>query len=1041
MPHLKIIRASAGSGKTFSLTQEYLRLLFAEQDNFMHILAVTFTNKATEEMKTRIVRELHLLSSSQPSKQLACLTELTGLPEQEVRNQAKTILRRLLHHYSGFSVNTIDSFFQKIIRGFTRELGIQGGYSIELDTDILLSSIINRLLVMAETDNSLLTWLTAFAESLIEKGESWDLKKGMRALGGEIFREAFRSFDESALEKYSNRDFLKDYQAELYALRNRIEKEYRVFGRRAAALLKSNGLSVDDFSSKTRGPAGFLVKLETGEFRGPNPTAIQAAANPEKWYAANAALKVRIHALAEKELMPLMRQFIDYYAHYSRPYFTAGVIQKNLYTLGILSDLSFQADTWCNENNAFLLSDAPVFLNRIIDGNDTPFIYEKAGYWFRHFMIDEFQDTSMLQWYNFRPLISNSLSQDYDNLTVGDVKQSIYRWRNSNWEILDSIIHQDFLPGITNTLTLKYNWRSKADLIQFNNSFFIAAAAKLQEVYNQTIEDQEFVAAGSVNTTIIDLYSGLDQEPGDAGNLGGYVNIDCVEDQEETDFSEQVNQKLVALLCELQDKGYRLSDIAILTRKNIEARQTADFLLKYDQKNPDSGYRFDVISDEALQLGSSTVVNFLVGVLKFMKDPTDKTNSYMLQWIGETCLENYNTTGILERPGFMDNLTACSLIEIIERLIVIFRLEKFSGEQVYLEAFRDLILDYSRKNSGEVSRFLEYWDDSGKEKSISAPAEQDAIRILTIHKSKGLEFKITIIPYCSWELASFRGSIIWCKPMEKPFDKLELIPLAFTSRLKDTIFANDYYQEFQRQLIDNLNLLYVAFTRAREGLFVLCKPPGSGPVKNISDLIYNVLGTCSLSRGKLSDNRPEETVRNETSAGFSQVSLEVIADRIRIAFQGGMMIDPAVDRPSRPVSEGKLLHEIFTLVRNACDVQKAITAMQLRGIISQAEQEKYRHLVEQAISDPNVSPWFTSDWHVLNEAEIILPGGGTRRPDRVMTSKNRTLVLDYKFGDHIDSAHEKQVREYASLLSTMGYEGVEAYVWYVRLGRVIKVEG
>jgi ATP-dependent helicase/nuclease subunit A len=1040
MPYLKIIRASAGSGKTFSLTLEYLRLLFAERDNFMHILAVTFTNKATEEMKTRIVRELHLLSSGQPSKQLKSLMELTGLTEQEVRSQAKTILSRLLHHYSGFSVSTIDSFFQKIIRGFTRELGIQGGYSIELDTDTLLTSIINRLLVLAETDKSLLMWLTAFAESLIEKGESWDLRKGMRALGGEIFRESFRSFDDVALGKYSNRDFLKNYQVELYALRNRIENEYRGFGRRAAALLESNGLSVDDFNSKTRGPAGFLVKLETGELRGPNPTAIQAAVDPEKWYATNSPLKSRIHALAEHELMPLMQQFITYNSHNGRPYFTAGVILKNLYTLGILSDLSYLADAWCNENNAFLLSDAPVFLNKIIDGNDTPFIYEKAGYWFHHFMIDEFQDTSLLQWSNFKPLISNSLSQNYDNLTVGDVKQSIYRWRNSNWEILDNLIHQDFLPGITDTITLKSNWRSKADLIQFNNLFFSAAAAALQKVFNQTFEDQEFVTTSYGNTTIIDLYRNLEQEPGNVGNQGGYIRIDCLEDQEEADFSDQVNQRLIAFLCELQDKGYRLSDMAILTRKNFEARQIADFLLKYALEHPDSGYRFDVISDEALQLGSSTVVNFLVGLLRFLEDPTDLTNSYMLQRIGETCMATDNTIGILESPGFMEDLTVCSLMEIIERLTATFQLEKCSGERVYLQAFRDMILDYSRKNSGEVSRFLEYWEVTGKGKSISAPAEQDAIRILTIHKSKGLEFKIALIPYCTWELTSFRGSFIWCKPMVKPFDKLELIPLAFTSRLKDTLFAGDYYQEFLRQLIDNLNLLYVAFTRAREGLFVLCKPSGSGPVKNVSDLIYSVMGTSSLIRGTLSDNHAEIPVRTETSVEFSPVPLQVIYNRIRIAFQGGMMIDPAVDQPSRPISEGKLLHEIFTMVRNAGDVQKAITALQLKGIITQSEKERYRLLVEKAISDPQVSQWFTGDWQVINEAEIILPGGGIKRPDRVMTRRDHTLVLDYKFGNRIDSVHEKQVREYASLLGTMGYAGVEACLWYVKLGRVVKVE-
>ena len=438
LPQLKVIRASAGSGKTFTLAGEYLRLLFTGSDYFRHILAVTFTNKATNEMKSRIIGELDLLAGNRESKQMQALMASTGLSETQLRLKASVILKKLLHRYSDFSVSTIDSFFQRIIRSFTRELGLQGTYSIELDTETLLSAVIDQLLIEAGNDKSLLNWLGDYAESLIERGENWNLRKSMRSLGKEIFREEFKSLSNLASSQYGNREFIRDFRKELYSAFQFIEKEYRDFGFQARSILDASGFTVDDFSRKGSGPAGFLVKLAAGEFRAPTDTAKQAALNAEKWFTRASPDAAAIGALAESELMPLMQRVVDYYETHSRRYFTLEVVLKNMFTLGILSDLSRLAYQWCNENNAFLLPEAPLFLQKIIDGNDTPFIYEKAGYWYHHFMIDEFQDTSLLQWLNFKPLISNSLSQDYDNLVVGDVKQSIYRWRNSNWTILSS---------------------------------------------------------------------------------------------------------------------------------------------------------------------------------------------------------------------------------------------------------------------------------------------------------------------------------------------------------------------------------------------------------------------------------------------------------------------------------------------------------------------------------------------------------------------------------------------------------------------------
>jgi ATP-dependent helicase/nuclease subunit A len=1057
MPLFKIIRASAGSGKTFNLTHEYLRLLFAEHDNFMHILAVTFTNKATEEMKSRIISELYSLSSDHPSKQLDRLIFATGLTEKQIRNKARIILQKLLHRYSGFSVSTIDAFFQRIIRSFTRELGIQGGYSIELDTAAVLTEIIDRLLVKAETDKPLLSWLTLFAESLIEKGENWNFRKGIRNLGMEIFREAFKCLDEDVLKLFSNRSFLGDYKAELFALHQKIETTYKDFGLKAIAILDSQGLDVDDFSNKGRGPAGFLIKLATGLFREPTNTAMIAATSIEKWHTASSPCKAKILEVAGNELMPLVQQVIAYYNENHRQYYTANVILKNLFTLGILTDLSQMADAWCSENNTFLLPEAPVFINKIIDNNDTPFIYEKAGCWYHHFMIDEFQDASLLQWLNFKPLISNSLSQDYDNLAVGDAKQSIYRWRNSNWEILENRIDQDFLPGIMNHITLKENWRSYENIINFNNRFFNSAAAILQEDFNQVLSKQGYTNDYEGSSAITDLYSNVKQLSGNPDNKGGFVQVDFINDEEELGFTDTVNRKLVNLLCDLQDKGYHLNDIAILTRKNSEAKLLADFLLDYANNHPDGEQRFDVISDEALRLGSSTVICSIIALLQYITNPLDQTNNYFLSSIYKNYIgspdpnEPWLNPGGKERNQHEETLVelpveflelaqspgAFSLIETIERITMIFKLERFSGELVYIQALRDMIIDYSGKHGGDITRFLEYWNETGQEKSVSAPAGQDAIRILTLHKSKGLEFKITIIPYCTWELNSYSGTILWCKSATRPFNKIPTLPISFTTQLQHTFFAGDYFRECYQQFIDNLNLLYVAFTRAQEALFIFCKAPGDDQLKNVSDLSGRILGKTTYISGNLLPKTSFMKRKDTEVIIHSPISIKTVSNRIRIAFQGRLLIDPSINKPSRPLNEGKILHEIFTLINGSNDINTAVNRLHLQGKITREEQDRYTGLIELALNVPQVSSWFTNDWTILNEAEIILPDGIIRRPDRVISRGNQTIVIDYKFGTKIEPAYEAQVREYAQLLQVMGYENVEACLWYVRLGRVL----
>jgi ATP-dependent helicase/nuclease subunit A len=1066
LPQLKVIRASAGSGKTYTLAGEYLRLLFTESDYFRHILAVTFTNKATNEMKSRIIGELDLLAGNKESKQMQALVASTGLSENQLRLKASVILKKILHQYSDFSVSTIDSFFQRIIRSFTRELGLQGTYSIELDTETLLTAVIDQLLIEAGNDRSLLSWLGDYAESLIERGENWNLRKSMRSLGKEIFSEEFKSLSNLASSQFGNRDFLQSFRQELYSAWHLIEKQYRAFGYQAMSILDASGFIVDDFSRKRSGPAGFLVKLATGEFRAPTDTAKQAALNAEKWFTKTSPDAAAIRAIAESEMMPLMQRAVDYYETHSRQYYTLEVVLKNMFTLGILSDLSRLAYQWCNENNAFLLPEAPLFLQKIIDGNDTPFIYEKAGYWYHHFMIDEFQDTSLLQWLNFKPLISNSLSQDYDNLVVGDVKQSIYRWRNSNWTILSSGVEREFPGGIIHNMALEYNWRSSKNIIEFNNRFFSEAAALLEQEFLNSLENENFPVEQFGESPIRQIYADIFQKQGNSKYPDGKIRISFVEGDSENGFYDKVNEQLVELLGNLMDGGHRPADIAIITRKNKEAKQLADLLLNYEYENPDSGRSFKVISDEALRLGSSSVVVFLASLLQYILDPNDMICTYYIlsfylnhadggdkseKWIMPSNDPETRSKDIalLLPPLFMDLIEsagALSLAEIVERLISIFNLSRFAGEQVYLDAFRDLVQEYGQKKAADPGKFQEFWNETGKERSITAPAGQDAIRILTVHKAKGLEFNLVIIPYCDWDLNPTHNTILWCQSNEAPFNKLDRLPVYYSAKLKKTLFAGDYFTEYLNQYIDNLNLLYVSFTRACNGLYVFCRTGKDDQAKNVSDLASNVLKKGLLEQqdnvftyGRLADMKSESESVQAEKFSPANVSVEMASKRIQVAYQGKLYIDPAVNQPKRPLNEGKILHEVFMGIRTTADIIPAVTSMFMHGRINEDEKENYIRNIAAWLKDKQVLSWFNNEWNILTEAEIILPEGVSKRPDRIMIKEDQTVIIDYKFGEKEDKGHKTQVLKYIDLLQKMGYPNVQGYLWYALLGRIVDI--
>ncbi|MBK9389213.1 MAG: UvrD-helicase domain-containing protein [Bacteroidetes bacterium] len=822
---LTIYNASAGSGKTYTLAAVYLAHIFKSRFNYRRILAVTFTNKATAEMKSRILENLYRLGSGQKSDYLAELLRSTGRSEEWIRAEAKEIMNSILHDYSRFSVSTIDSFFQKILRAFAREAGLHSGFNIEMDHSMILSAAVDEMIRSAGSDHQLKSWLTTYAMSNIEEERSWNLKEGIISLSEELFKEKFKvlSTDERAI--LGNKEFLTDYIRQLKAISVSFEKELRQSGARADLIFSEYQLEESMFFQKGKGIPGFIKSLLAGNVKEPNSYVLEITKDNPKWSTGkpDPALQLAIDAGLRAVLLEAIRYFNENISIYR----TCEAILSNIYSLGILSDVLKNIHEITTSENSFLLSDAGEVLNLITAGDQASFIYEKAGNQYDNFMIDEFQDTSVIQWNNFRPLIENSMAEGSDNLVVGDVKQAIYRWRNSDWRILGSVLSSmtDNERIISKPLTT--NWRSCSEIIRFNNSLFTIIPEQIDEI----------LSGGSFPVSFKKLYSEAVQN--DAGRRGGgYIRIEFIENSREEPWQAIMLQKLPGVIGNLLNKGYKPSDIGIIVRDGREGSMILKTLISYNNLPADERQceEFRVVSNDSLLLGNAPVLNFIIAVLSVVNDPSDMiSRALMLRFFllagddGRADSVSLVSSEIIEESAkyfpegykdFLVNLAHLPLFEATESIIRFFSLGNIKWNIAYLNTFQDHVLNYSGSRTNDIASFLEWWETSGKRKSVVLPDNQDAVRILTIHKSKGLEFRIVILPFISWNLDHLptKPPVLWVKPSVEPFNKLGIVPVKYSKELLNTIFADDYTDERYSVFIDNINLLYVAFTRAKEAL-------------------------------------------------------------------------------------------------------------------------------------------------------------------------------------------------------------------------------
>jgi ATP-dependent exoDNAse (exonuclease V) beta subunit len=1046
-----IYRSSAGSGKTRTLAKEYLKLaLHFRTDYYRHILAVTFTNKATQEMKSRILVYLDTFAKGRTDELALELMQELDIDAQSFQQRAQEVQCLLLHRYSDFVVSTIDSFFQKVIRSFTREAGLSGDFRLEINQEEVLEQVIENLIDELGTNKELTNWVIAFATENLENDRAWDVRSTLIDFAHEIFREEFRIIEDQVLQATADSNYFKNLSHSLRQKRFSFMSAIKKTAAECLRLIHENGWSAQDFKYNG-GAYNSLVKLSNlSSVVNIDEESIGKRLRREytdahNWGSDKSAFKNAIDALAEKTLIPKLNELLNYRDKNFQEALSAEVVLSNFYAFGLLTDISRKLREFKEENNIMLLADAPKFLNGIIQDSDTPFIYEKVGSFYRNYLIDEFQDTSGFQWKNFKPLLTNSLDQGYPCVIVGDVKQSIYRWRGGDLKLLQEEVEQQIGKDRVVMKSLDSNFRSASVIVDFNNSFFKETIPLLQNIAGRELIGSSYADVAQKKRL----------------SAEGIVTVQFLQSKgTDENWKEQAKAALVREMEELQDKGIKLSDMAMLVRKNEEGQEIADYLLTYKNSHPESTYRYDVVSSESLRLDGAIAVNLLVSTLTYLLNPDDLVARAQLaydhhrlqkkdrEWHGVFSVTDKNTFEESLPQAFVKGknfLRKLSLLELTETLIEIFSLGRVEGEAVYLQAFQELVLEFNSRQKNDTPEFLTWWKDNKDKKSIQASGTVNAAQIYTIHKSKGLQFKYVIIPFCNWELdhLPIKAPLLWVEAKEPPFDGPAHVPIKYQEALSSTIFKEAYEEEKTRACLDNINLLYVALTRAELGLCITAPHPESLRQKNsIASVLYKTLtGTDSFSsfwdsansqwkRGVIVEHAPAITKPGDDSIVLRRYSSTQWRNKLILRQQSGNFFRGRMPLKEDGKIKGVKFHAIFSKIDFATNRDKALQRSVAEGLIQTNEIAEFKSMFDALMQNDIVASWFSPPWNVKTEAVILLPGKNEKRVDRIMVNKNKAIVVDYKTGTP-KAADQVQVKEYMTVLSRMGFTLTEGFLLYL----------
>lgn len=1080
---LTIYKASAGSGKTFTLSVEYIKLLIKDPQSYRSTLAVTFTNKATEEMKLRILSQLYGIWKLLPDSKsyIDKIKEDLDVTEEYMSERAGIALHNIVHNYSYFRIETIDSFFQSVLRNLARELDLTANLRIELNDYQIERNAVDELINSLDENSELLTWIMEYIRENMDDDKDWNVIGNIKRFGENIFREYYKTNSKKLNERLLEEGFFKQYTTKLRQMRNEAEVEMQNEAAQFFDALNHNGIEIDDLNNGKNGPAGYFIKIKKGIYNNTIVTKrlqkVLDEGSESSWVKQKSSKETQdiVKELANSTLTPLVHHAEDVRQKNWYIYGSAVLTLRHLNQLRLLNSIENKVRMMNVEQNRFLLSDTHTLLHSLIRDTDSPFIFEKIGNYLENIMIDEFQDTSTVQWQNFKVLLEECMShgEQQGNLIVGDVKQSIYRWRSGDWRMLNNIEREfPYLNSMLNVCSLDTNYRSSRRVITFNNAFF----KRTSEL--EYADQKSSTPDTSSPEQLKKAYSDVAQKVPSFRDNHGYVSINLLPNE---DYRQQALQKTAEAVSLLLDSGANYSDIAILVRSNDIIQLIAEF---FANELPD----VKIVSDEAFRLDSSVSVNIIVNAMLWLTHPDNiLAKAYIAKAYQTYVLKKseQETNKLLATAEGIDSALPCALIdkrddlltmpifELAEQIYTLFNIGNIKGEDAYLYAFYDALTDFIANNTVDIDSFVEEWNDSIAEKTIQASAI-DGIRIITIHQSKGLEFEHVVIPFCDWTLE--KGNTIWCTPQVEPYNELPLIPVDFSaSQMKGTIYEFDYNEEHLQNCVDNLNLLYVAFTRAASSLFVIAqrgtpssrsyiveqaitdiKLEGSSldgdPSDKKAELLfsYGELEIVETKAKKKSDNifTPEVENMNVDMATFSNKvefkqsnkSRDFVADD-----------DENTDDDDRKqlsyIKTGKILHYLFSTINTTDDIDTSLAQLEMDGLIEESDTniKRLRDMLHKRFSNRQVADWFSSRWTLFNECTILDYDAATdtvreHRPDRVMKDEKtgEVVIVDFKFGSPRPE-YVEQVNRYKALTQNMGYPNVKGYLWFVYSNRIEEV--
>jgi len=1117
-----IYRSSAGSGKTFTLTKEYLKLVLSTPGEhkfssfyFRNILAVTFTNDAANEMKERILDNLKEISELPEGKAHVMLSMIleelkmeypeNDWQEETLKSAARQVHETILHNYADFAVSTIDAFSSKVVKSFKKDLNLPYNFEIELDTEELIDEAVDLLQteIGREHAKELTYFLVDFAKKKADSETSWYIDDALKKFANQLFKED-HSQQVEALAAIAPTDFIKIIK-NLYKYINGIDKAVQHIGENALNLLYAYDIDYTDLFQGNRGIGGLFNKAKNGAKL--HDLRVDGAYTL-KFVHEDKLCRKGLSKEKEIALENIKYNLIDLYQRLEHlvnkelsDYILATNLAKNIYLLATINELKKMVDDIKSEKHIVHISDFNKRINEIVEEEPVPYIYERLGERYKHILIDEFQDTSKMQWHNLIPLLLNALGQNMSNLVVGDAKQAIYRWRGGKANMLVDLPKVPTLEGNSilapeltllekqeNPLQLAVNRRSHDNVVKFNNAIFTWTKTEFSNVYQ----------------ALTDFYKDVAQETNN--KTGGRVLLEFFGAKAKKDaYALAVFERTYFYIKQLtENENLSLADIAILVRSNDKGAFLAEKLIEKG---------INVVSNDSLLLANAAVVNFIIDFLKVIAFPVnpllkieliqfleihykEKTHQPLQgkeycglkEIIGKNDLANFfewlneKYGASLEPRGIQFR----TIYEIAEELIRQFQLGAEEEQQIYLQKLLDVILNFSTKKGNSILEFLDYWELKKKKLSVTSPGKSNAVRVMTIHKSKGLQFPVVLMPFADWD---FKGkqSEKWFTlrgistevPSEATFPgQLQQIILNLNEQLEKTVVAEQYRQENEQQFIENINLLYVGFTRAEKCLIAFSKAKdfskNSTVPKSVSELLFayaNTLGLETSDEVVRIENEAEEEVsfsaykvydaplaseakQEDVAASISHYNLDVFIhtsslNKIRLR-KNTLRYDDSdisLNEIFSARKEGILVHYAFEKVKFKEDIPKAVADLHKEGLILESEVANYQEKMQKVVDLPLIEKYFTQSdkIKVKNEKEIILGGqrasaGKSLRPDRIVRYEDELAIIDYKTGQENEEKYAQQIKSYAAAFRKMGYEQIKLFIVYTEKCIVKQVE-